>query len=180
MIIVHWQKVAERLAAEQDPVLRRNLETVLLHMKAEAAGELETLLSTLTEDCAYRAHAQPDVPESNPVGKEQVRRLYEQMYGPESMTIAFEVGRVVADAETVVTEGKMRIAYPGSLLGAMGVEVDDPSASYLYETDTVVLWPMDENGLARGEESYSSAVAFGDVASRKVRPEDLAARAPVA
>jgi limonene-1,2-epoxide hydrolase len=174
MIIVHWQKVAERIDVERDPVVRRNLETVLLHMKAEAAGELDTLLSTLTDDCAYRAHAQPGVPESNPVGKEQVRRLYEQMYQPGAMTISFEVERIVADAETVVTEGMMRIAYPGSLLGAMGIEVDDTEASYLYETSTAVLWPMDPNGLARGEESYSSADAFGDIASRKVRPEDLA------
>jgi hypothetical protein len=162
MIIVHWQKVAERLEAEGDPILRRNLETVLLHMKAEAAGDLDTLLSTLTDDCAYRAHAQPDVPESNPVGKEQVRRLYEQMYGPESMTIGFEVERVVVDARTVVTEGLMRIAYPGALLGGMGIVVDEP---------------MDENGLARGEESYSSATSFADVAARKVRPEALAAGA---
>jgi limonene-1,2-epoxide hydrolase len=180
VIVVHWQKVAERLEAEVDPVLRRNLETVLLHMKAEAAGDLETLLSTLTDDCAYRAHAQPGVPESNPAGKEQVRRLYEQMYLPGAMTISFEVERVVVDAETVVTEGTMRIAYPGALLGAMGIEVDDPDASYLYETQTVVLWPMDENGLARGEESYSSATSFEDVAARKVRPEALAAGAPIA
>ena len=173
MIIVHWQKVADRLAVEANPVLRRNLETVLRHMQAEAAGDLDALLATLTEDCVYRAHAQPGVAESNPIGKEQVRRLYEQMYGPDAMTIGFEVDRVVADAETVVTEGTMRVAYPGGLLGAMGIEVDDVDASYLYETRTVVLWPMDGSGLARGEESYSSADGFGDIAARKVRPEDF-------
>ena len=177
MIIVHSQKVADRLAAETDPVLRRNLETVLRHMQAEAAGDLEALLATLTDDCAYRAHAQPGVAESNPVGKEQVRRLYEQMYEPGAMTIGFEVDRVVADAETVVTEGTMRVAYPGELLGAMGVEVDDVDASYLYETRTVVLWPMDGTGLARGEESYSSADGFAGIATRKVHPEDFAAGA---
>jgi ketosteroid isomerase-like protein len=178
VIIVHWQKVADRIEIEQDAAVRRNLETVLLHMKAEAAGELETLLSTLTDDCAYRAHAQPDVPSSNPVGKDDVRRLYEQMYLPDAMTIAFEVDRVVADVDTVVTEGTMRVAYPGVLLGAMGVEVDDPGASYLYETRTVVLWPMDEDGRARGEESYSSVVSFDDIVSRKIRPEDLVLGAP--
>jgi limonene-1,2-epoxide hydrolase len=148
VIIVHWQKVADRLAGESDPVLRRNLGTVLAHMQAEAAGDLDALLATLTEDCAYRSHAQPGVAESNPVGKDQVRSLYEQMYVPGAMSISFDVDRVVADAETVVTEGTMRVAHP------------DGGESYLYEARTVVLWPMDENGLARGEESYSSADGF--------------------
>ena len=174
MIVVHCDPVRERLAAEQDPTLRRNLETVLRHMEAEAAGDLETLLSTLTDDCAYVAHAQPGVPESNPVGKDAVRRLYEQMYTPGAMTIAFDVDRVVADRDTVVTEGTMRVAFPGTTLAAMGVEVDDADASYLVQTHTVVLWPMDGQGLARGEESYSSADAMTRIGERKVRPEDLA------
>jgi hypothetical protein len=37
-----WEKVEARLATETDPVLRRNLETILGHMKAEASGQFST------------------------------------------------------------------------------------------------------------------------------------------
>jgi hypothetical protein len=36
-----WKKVEERLAVETDPILRRNLETLLQHMKAEAALDMD-------------------------------------------------------------------------------------------------------------------------------------------
>ena len=51
-----WAKVEERLAVETDPVLRRNLETVLEHMKAEAVGDIDGLLATLSDDVAYHAY----------------------------------------------------------------------------------------------------------------------------
>ena len=35
---VTFRKVEERLETETDPVLRRNLETLLTHMKAEMAA----------------------------------------------------------------------------------------------------------------------------------------------
>ena len=40
---VTWRKVEERLETEPDPVLRRNLETLLAHMKAEMAGDVDGL-----------------------------------------------------------------------------------------------------------------------------------------
>ena len=62
IIDVHrtWAKVEERLETETDPVLRRNLETVLAHMKAEAEGDIDGLLVTLADDVAYHAYGTDD------------------------------------------------------------------------------------------------------------------------
>ena len=40
---VTWRKVEERLAVETDPVLRRNLELLLTHMKGEASLDLDAV-----------------------------------------------------------------------------------------------------------------------------------------
>ena len=69
---VTWRKVEERLEVETDPILRRNLETVLAHMKAESAGDIDGLLDTLADDVHYHAYGAPD-PASSPVGKDGVR-----------------------------------------------------------------------------------------------------------
>src|SRR5437016_3591931 len=57
---VTWRKVEDRLAVETDPVLRRNLEVVLAHMKAESAGDVDGLLDTLSDDVHYHAYGAPD------------------------------------------------------------------------------------------------------------------------
>ena len=69
----------------------------------------------------------------------------------------------------------MRIAYPGSLLKFMGHAVDDPDAFYLYQTRMAVVWPMDENGLVIGEDTYTAGDGFAGITERKLLPEDIAA-----
>ena len=67
----------------------------------------------------------------------------------------------------------MAIAYPGKVLNAMGHNVDDPDAYYLFETRMLIVWPMDENGLVLGEDSYVSGDGFAGIAERKLDPADL-------
>ena len=50
-----WKKVEERLAVETDPILARNLQVVLNHMKAEAKLDLDGLIDTLSDDVHYHA-----------------------------------------------------------------------------------------------------------------------------
>src|SRR5258705_8244797 len=72
-----WKLVEKRLADERDPTLRRNLELVLEHMKAEAKGDIEGVVATLTERPRYVTYQNPDDPILNPVGsKDAVRRVY--------------------------------------------------------------------------------------------------------
>jgi hypothetical protein len=172
---VTWAKVEARLGEERDPVLRRNLETILAHMKAEAAGDITGLLTTLSEtDVAYSTYALPDVTELNPVGKDAVRAFYERFIASGATRLQFDVDRLVVDRDCIVTEGVMRMAYPGRTLAARGIEVDDADAFYLYETRMAVLWPFDENGLAHGEHTYTGVDGFAGIAQRKLRPEDIA------
>jgi hypothetical protein len=170
---VTWAKVEERLATETDPVLRRNLETLLAHMRAEAAGDLDGLIATLSDDVAYHAYSAPEVPEINPVGKGGVRKFYEDFIASGATKLQLDIDRLVVDRSCVLTEGTMRMAYPGATLQARGIAVDDPEALYLYETRMAVLWPLDEDGLVRGEDTYTSGDGFAGIADRKLRREDI-------
>ena len=70
-----WRKVEERLATETDPVLVRNLELLLQHMKAEASLDMESLMATVSEKALYQnftPSGQVDI-----VGKAAVRQFYE-------------------------------------------------------------------------------------------------------
>ena len=117
IIDVHrtWAKVEERLATETDPVLRRNLETVLDHMKAEARGDIDGLLVTLSDDVAYHAYGTDD-PTLNPAGKDGVRTFYENFVASGATRLQLDIDRLVVDRDCVVTEGVMRMAYPGRTL----------------------------------------------------------------
>lgn len=169
-----WRKVEERLARETDPRRRRNLETVLAHMKAEAAGDLDALMRTVADDAHYHAYGTSDAFLS-PNGKGAVRDFYAAFVGSGAFRLEFDVERLLVDDDCVLTEGVMRIAYPGATLQAMGHAVDDASAFYLYEARMAVVWPMDESGLVLGEDSYTGGDGFAGIASRKIRLEDIAA-----
>ena len=170
---VTWARVEERLATESDPILRRNLEVLLAHMKAEAAGDLDGLLETLSDDVAYHVYAAPDVAELNPVGKPGVRKFYADFIASGATKLQFAIDRLVVDRACILTEGTMRMAYPGRTLAARGIDVDDHDASYLFETRMAVLWPFDDDGLALGEDTYSAGDGFAGIAARKLRPEDV-------
>lgn len=167
-----WRLVEERLARETDPKRHRNLETVLAHMKAEANGDIEGLLATVADDAAYHAWASDD-PLLSPRGKEEVRRFYSAYVASGADRLEFDVDRLLVDESGVFTEGVMRIAYPGYLLEMMGHEVDDAEAFYLYETRMAIVWPMDENGLVRGEDSYVAGDGFAGIQQRRLSAADL-------
>jgi ketosteroid isomerase-like protein len=168
---VTWAKVEARLATEKDPTLRRNLATVFAHMKAESIGDLDGLLETLSDDVQYHFYGSP---EPDPTGKAGVRQFYENFIAGGATRLQLDIDRLVVDDTCVVTEGVMRMAYPGRTLAAQGVVVDDPDAFYLYEARMAVFWPFDDQGLARGEDTYTAGDGFAGIADRKLRPEDIA------
>src|SRR6516165_12703229 len=98
-----WEKVGQRRRVETDPVLRRNLETILQHMKAEAAGVVDELLATLSEDVHYHSYGNTD-PALNPQGKAAVRRFYDDFIASGATRLQLEVDRLVVDNNCVVTE----------------------------------------------------------------------------
>lgn len=166
-----WAAVEARLATETDPTLRRNLELLLAHMKAESAGDLDGLLATLADDASYHAYGAP--PEASPQGKAAVRKFYEDFIASGATRLQFDVERLVVDKHCILTEGLMRMAYPGSTLAARGVPVDDPGAYYLYEARMATLWPFDDDGLIIGEDTYTGGNGFAGIEGRKLDPADI-------
>jgi ketosteroid isomerase-like protein len=167
-----WVPLEERLATETDPILRRNLEIVIAHAKAEARADLDSLLATLSENPVYRL-GPPGAPRMNPRGHDEIREYYTNFVASGATQLQHAMERVVVDRHMVLTEGPLRIAYPGATLIAMGIEVDDPQAFYLYEARMAILWPIDDKGLIIGEESYHDRDGFAGIADRKLAPGDI-------
>lgn len=173
-----WRLVQERMEREKDPKVKRNLELVFQHMQAEAKADIEGVVATLCEKPKYVAHDVPDDEGMNPSGdKDAVRQFYDRtIVQTGAFRLELDCDRVIADHEAVLTEGVMRMAYPGRTLAAMGIEVDDPDAYYLFETRMGVVWPVDpDSGMLKGEESYTGTDGFEGIADRKLGPDDIAA-----
>jgi hypothetical protein len=166
-----WRKVEERLATETDPVLRRNLDLLLKHMKAEAALDLPTLMSTVAEDSVYQSFSED--PATWPRGKAGVQAFYESFAASGAHKLCLDIDRLVVDRDCILTEGTMRMAWPGRTLGARGIEVDDADADYLYETRMAIVWPISTDGLFVGEDSYVAGDGFAGIADRKLSPDDI-------
>lgn len=172
-----WKKVEQRLAIETDPVLRRNLEMLLAHMKAEAVLDMEALMATVSERAHYHSYTgDPDAP--SPEGKAAVQQFYENFAASGAGKLHLDIDRLVVDRDCILTEGIMRMAYPGRTLEAMGIAVDDLGADYLYETRMAIIWPIDEDGLFIGEDAYVESDGFAGIAGRKIDPADVVVYRP--
>jgi hypothetical protein len=137
-----WRRVEERLGSESDPRRRRNLETVLAHMKAETVGDLDGLMATVSTKREPHYHAYgTDDPILSPKGRDAVRQFYSAFVASGAVKLELDVDRLIVDDDAVVTEGLMKIAYPGQLLRLMGHEVPDAEASYLFRTRMCIVWP---------------------------------------
>ena len=170
-----WKKVEERLAVEPDPICRRNLEIVLEHMKAEARLDIDGLIATLSEEPHYHAYTPAgEIPELCPKGRDGVRKFYEDFVASGAFRLELDIDRLVVDRDCVLTEGVMRMAYPGTTLALIGHEVDDPESYYLFEDRMAVLWPIDEHGKIKGEDTYSVGRGFEGIAERKIALDEVA------
>jgi hypothetical protein len=100
-----------------------------------------------------------------------VRGFYAAFISSGAHRLELDVDRLVVDEDCVVTEGTMRIAYPGAIV--LGHDVDDPDAHYPFEARMAVFWPMDADGLVLGEETYTAGDGFAGIAGRKLSHADL-------
>jgi hypothetical protein len=166
-----WRVVEERLERERDPRRRQLLENVLAHMKAEVAGDLDGLMATLAPDPRY--HQWGATPADNgPKGRAAVEQFYRDFVASGATNLEFDIEHLVVDDDCIVTEGIMRIAYPGATLQAMGRDdIDDPAAYYLYESRMCVLWPYDADARLLAEDAYTASDGFANL--RKLAPAEL-------
>jgi hypothetical protein len=166
-----WVKVEERLKIESDPLLRHNLELLLSHMQAEAAGDVPGLMSTVAESAVYETYGQD--PSTWPRGKPAVRQFYETFADSGAQKLQLEIDYLVVDRHCIVTDGTMRMAWPGTTLRALGIDVDDPDSDYLFETRMSTTWPVTDDGLFNGENTYVGGDGFAGIADRKLKRGDV-------
>jgi len=150
-----WRLLEERLAAEGDPVRRRNLEVVARHVVAEVAGDQAALERTLVDEPKYTFWG-GDRPRR--LGSlDDVRDFYEQNRRAGKNRLAFDVIRVLVDDSTVITEGVFRHVVEGRYLPSRTLPDGgalDPETSYLTSYRAIVVWPITPDGLIAGEEIY--------------------------
>lgn len=152
-----WQPLVDRVATETDPIRRRNLEVVARHVVEEVAGNLPALMATLVAEPTYTVWGASD--SVGPQGHDAVVSWYESLKVGSRNRLDYVLHRVVADEETVVTEGDFHYAIPGSDLSGFSAaesgEAITPEGWYLVTHRTLVLWPVNAQGLIEGEHIYA-------------------------
>ena len=115
-----FRLVKERLAVEQNPRLRQVLEATLDHMEAEATGDFERLIATLAPNPEYHRWGSSPT-ENGAKGRAAVEEFYRDFIASGCDVLHHDIDRLTVDTHTIVTEGEIRIAYPGKVLAAQGM-----------------------------------------------------------
>jgi hypothetical protein len=164
-----WQPLEKRLAETTNGRHRVVLAAVIEHMKAEAAPDLDRLMTTLCPRPDY--HFWGAEGDSGPKTTDGVRTYYTDFLATRTNVLEYEVQRLVVDDHCLVTEGLLKQIYPGSEAIKIGIPVDDADADYLVVFRQLLLWPVDENGLIEGEDSYNTGVVGVTKLSRDDLPQ---------
>lgn len=168
-----WKTLEERMKTEKNPRLRAQLGCIVKHMKYEALGDIDGILTTLSDNAVYISYDNPDTAPRIFRGKAEIPNFYHQMLEAVSHNLEFFVDRLVVDDGCVITEGNSKSAMRGSVLAAMGFKVD-PDAFYLTEGRTLVVWPFDENGECLGEQIYRGfGKPLAGIENRKLGAGDI-------
>ncbi len=162
-----WVPVEERLARTTDARHRQMLGIVIEHMKAEAEPEMERLMATLSPNPEYHFwFAGTDL---GPKTTEGVRAYYTAFVDSGANVLVLEIDRIAVDDDVVMTEGWMKMIYPGAAAQGIGIDVDDPDAAYLVLFRQLIVWPIDADGLIVGEDAYQT----GPVSVTKLSHDEL-------
>jgi len=170
----NWEMSARCLETETDPIRRRNLETIIAHVKAEAKPDFEALMATgapNAKDTSYAGGGD----ENSPSGKEGVAAYYSGIVGSGCNHIEHAVDRMAVGEDVITTEGDMKMAYPGAVLKAMGIDVPDENGHYLYLSRLMIVWGFDDEGRVTCEDSYSAAdfPGFEGIADRPISMDEI-------
>jgi hypothetical protein len=164
-----WQPLEKRLAETTNERHRAVLNAVIEHMKAEAAPDLDRLMATLSPSPDY--HFWGAEGDFGPKTTEGVRTYYSDFVATRTNVLEFEVQRLIVDDHCLVTEGLLKQIYPGAEAQRIGIPVDDVDGDYLVVFRQLLLWPIDENGLIEGEDSYNPGVVSITRLSRDELPQ---------
>jgi hypothetical protein len=171
----NWEMPERLLAEETDPIRRRNLQIMIDHGKAEAKPDFDALMATVAPNAKYTSYTAGDREANSPTGKDGVAAYYTALVTSGCNHIEHAIDRMAVGKDTIVTEGDMKMAYPGQVLKAMGVEVPDENGHYLYLSRMLIVWQFDENGLVICEDSYAAAdsLGFEGIADRPISMDQI-------
>jgi len=110
--------------------------------------------------------------DKGPQGADAVRAFYAETVRTRTNFLEFDIERLVVDDNCAIVEGFLKHIYPGSHAARMGMAVDDPDADYLVVFRTLVVLPVDEEGLIKGEDFYRSGPASVTNLSRDELPQE--------
>lgn len=173
----NWALAEQQLALEPDPRRQQILQTLIAHSQAEARPDFEALMATVSPRAHYHSYATDD-PALNeaqsPRGKDGVEAYYRGIVGSGCHRIEHDVERLTVGRDSLTTEGRLRMAYPGAVLAAMGIDVADPEALFVYEQRLLIVWEFDADGLVLCEDSYAGGgPGFEGIAGRPVTPDQI-------
>ena len=167
----NWALAEQRLSAETDPRRRQILGTLIAHAKAEAKPDFDALLATVSPRAHYHAFASDDEAHSLK-GKDGVAAYYKAIVDSGCGFIEHAQDRLVIDQNSLTSEGELKMAYPGTILEAMGIEVPSAKDFYIYEQRLLIVWDFDETGSCYAK-TATTGVASSSTASPIARSHSI-------
>lgn len=137
-----------RLETETNPVLRRNIATVIRHIEGEVANNVDLTMSTMVQEPMIRSfftslvgRFDPGPIEGPPPAKtresfiaieggEAVRQMYRGVCAARLVWTHFDVRSLVVDTHCIVQEGLFYCPTTGAGLKEIGRTVEDEDALY--------------------------------------------------
>lgn len=167
---ITWRLAESRLAAETEPRRRAILTTMIAHMRAEAAADVDAIMATVSPNASYRNLGASPVDRA-PKNPAEIRAFYQRLADGDCYRQALDVDTITLDSDTAFIQGHMRMAYPGRIVALMGRDVDDPDAYYLYESRMAIFWAFDADGLVSAEDTYPTGDGLAGL--RKLAAEEV-------
>jgi hypothetical protein len=164
-------KVDAAIAADPSPRHRAMLENFREHLLAELEGDVDRIMKTQVAEPCYQFWGS-GIGDFGPKGGEGVRAFYRHIFEQGYNKLYYEIDRIFCGDDHLFHDGTLHMVWPGHALRAIGVEVDDPDAYYLYSYRQAAIFKYDAAGLCTGEDTYSDGHPTLERV-RKLAPEEL-------
>jgi len=133
---------------------RANLQSVIDHARGEVERDIDLILGTLQEDPKYHFWSWRETDEA-PKGLAAIRAYYEYYVTSGQALIESRKVRVAVSDDVVCTEGVITNIHTGEIAAMYGYRIDEKDAVYATHMRNMVIWNMDENAKAHGEDAYT-------------------------
>jgi len=140
-----------RLGSERQ---RANLRTVIDHARGEVERDLDLIMGTLQDNAEYHFWSWRETEEA-PKGNANIRAYYEYYVTSGQACIESRKLRVSVSDDLVCTENLVTNILSGEIADTYGFDIDEKHAVYATRMRNMVLWSMDENSKAHGEDAYT-------------------------